>query len=133
MALDVKDVEKILLDLGVHNEGNVDMNLANSIVRTAAAHGHLTVTEEFVRSYLIEGGTAVPDREEDPNHVLDEDEGGEQPSYVATVDNIRARLMVLHGEKATEEDIATMSESIYQTFVTEGFHTFTDAMLKELI
>lgn len=84
MSIEVKDVEKILLDLGIHKEGVVDMNLANSIVRTMGAHGQQEATEEFVRSYLIEGGTLLPDREEavvdidpvedDPNHVIDEDE-----------------------------------------------------------
>lgn len=71
--IDVKHVVANLEQLKIVDiNGKVDVDLAASIVRAHLAAGKTELNEDFVRQYLIDGGTEIPD--EDPNNTLDEDE-----------------------------------------------------------
>lgn len=133
MSIVIEDVRKILMDLGVHSEGKVNEPLAQSIMRTMFARGQTVATEEFVRQYLLDGGTVIPaDAPVDPDHVVDEDDNGEAVSYTTSRDNVRARIAELRPE-AEDADNEDAADSICSIFDKEGFHTFTDAMVKELL
>lgn len=89
MSIVIEDVRKILVDLGVHEGGTANEDLAQSILRSMFANGQTVATEDFVRKYLIDGGTVIPvdapvepvppnvdplsevEEEIDPDHVVD--------------------------------------------------------------